>query len=328
MDVRGNNAEDERGNNTCLTIYILIGIAVIALIVTIILGVTLTTRSSPSGPTPFRTSASTPAPTLAPTLAPTTPAPTLAPTETSAPTATPLRRDFMISVIQSRSASTTFSNSTSPQNQALDWILSDTYSYDGLSDDRLVQRFALATLYYSTDGGNWDHGGWLESINECDWNSQDFNLCSQESAVQELYLSQDNLSGRIPIEIVLLTQLNALTLWNNQLTGSIPSELALMTQLTTLDLFNNQMTGSIPSELALLTKLTRLDLSNNQLTGSIPSELALLTKLTDLILHNNELTGSIPSSLCSPGVFIYIDCGEIACTCYFSGITLTNCPSG
>jgi hypothetical protein len=80
----------------------------------------------------------------------------------------------MIALIQSRNSSTIFTNSTSPQNQALDWIYSDTYASGGLLDDCLVQRFALATLYYSTDGGNWSHGGWLASKNECDRDSQTF----------------------------------------------------------------------------------------------------------------------------------------------------------
>ena len=234
----------------------------------------------------------------------------------------------MIALIQSRSAATTFSNSVSPQNKALDWILSDTYSSVGLSDDRLVQRFALATLYYSTDGGNWSNGGgWLNSTNECDWDSNDFE-CSQESMVQRLNHFQDNLSGSIPSELALLTQLNRLWLVSNQLTGSIPSEFGLLTQLTFLDLTNNELTGSIPIELALVTQLTWLTLSDNQLMGSIPSELALMTQLTALDLDNNELTGSIPSSLCSAGISgILIDCGEIACTCCLSGSGF-RCPSG
>ena len=98
-------AEGEGGSRKRL-VYILIGISVI---LAIVLGVTLTTRSSQSGTTPSPTSAPTPAPTLAPT-------------ETTAPTATPSQLESMISLIQSRSASTTFSNSVSPQNQALDWI--------------------------------------------------------------------------------------------------------------------------------------------------------------------------------------------------------------
>jgi flagellar basal body-associated protein FliL len=58
------NIEDERGNKTCLTIYILIGIVVIALVVAIVLGVTLSTRSSQPRTNPSPIWAPTPAPTL------------------------------------------------------------------------------------------------------------------------------------------------------------------------------------------------------------------------------------------------------------------------
>jgi len=71
------------------------------------------------------------------------------------------------------------------------------------------------------------HGGWLDPKDECDCGgSDDFQFgCSQESMVQWLSLPSDNLSG-------LLMQLNGLILNNNGLTGLIPSELGLLTQLT------------------------------------------------------------------------------------------------
>jgi len=208
---------------------------------------------------------------------------------------------------------------------------------------------------------------------------------------------------------------DALILVDNQLTGSIPSELGLLTNLReivlckcgrrvdlcleehgwnpsstfnfaffplvhdALILVENQMTGSIPSELGLLTNLRdivlckcgrRVDLCleehgwnpsstfnfaffplvhdalilvENQMTGSIPSELGLLTNLRDivlckcgrrvdlcleehgwnpsstfnfaffplvhdaLILVENQMTGSIPSELFAlPNIYIHV----------------------
>jgi hypothetical protein len=296
-------ATDERGNKRCL-IYISIGVLVIFVVVAIVLGVTLPPRSSQSG---------------------TTPAPTPAPT--------PLQRDSIISLIRSRSPSTSFSNASSPQTQALDWISTDPYSSYELSDDRLVQRFALATFYCSTNGDDWsDHDArqWLNSTNECLWDGISIS-CSPASAVKGLDLPRDGLSGRIPIEVGLLNRLTSFNLEGNQLTGSLPSELGLLNQLTALDLEGNQLTGSLPSELGLLNQLTALDLEGNQLIGSLPSELGLLTQLSWLDLYGNQLTGSIPSSLCDAGVDIYVDCGgEIVCTCCFSGddpFPPVDCPS-
>ena len=60
--------------------------------------------------------------------------------------------------------------------------------------------------------------------------------------IQRLYLGSrsDNLSGRIPIEIAMLTQLTRLDVDNNRLTGSIPSELDLLTHLNELSLEDNK----------------------------------------------------------------------------------------
>ena len=296
-------------------------IGAILLAVTIAVGVGIDVTSS---------SKSAPAPTPTPTPAPTTPATKTATTDipttpttptTTTPTTTrttspttPLQRESIISLIQSRSASTSFSDSSSPQSQSLDWILSDPFSLDGLSDDRFVQRFALATLWYSTNGTTWDHDGWVESKNECDWGSDGF-VCSQDSVVEELDLSDDNLSGSVPIELGLLTQLRQLVLRSNLLSGSIPSELALLTQLTKLNLSFNELAGSLPSELGLLSQLRQLFLRSNLLTGSLPSELGLLTQFTTLNLAQNQLTGSLPPSLCSTVDVIAIDCNEISCQC-------------
>ena len=63
-----------------------------------------------------------------------------------------------------------------------------------------------------------------------------------ESMVFQLFLGGDNLSGRIPIEIVLLTQLKYLSLSTSKLTGLIPSELGILTQLTYVGLYRNELT--------------------------------------------------------------------------------------
>ena len=172
-------------------------------------------------------------------------------------------------MIQSRSAATTFSSFISPQNQALDWILSDTYFSDGLLDDRLLQQFALVTLYYSKNGANWSHGGWLESQNECNWyNGFDFS-CSQESMVEELRLNDDNLSGLIPVEIGLLTQITALYLHDNKLTGSLPSELGLLTKLSNfINLTDYPYVLLVLLILAVLLEVARDYSSSNELLQS------------------------------------------------------------
>jgi Leucine-rich repeat (LRR) protein len=186
--------------------------------------------------------APTPAPTPAPITAP-TPAPTQAPTQfpTQFPTTDP-RLEYLESLITERSNLT----DVSFENPAFSWIYDDKKSMDWPSmadkhlDNRMLQRFALASLYYSMNGDDWtnhDGGQWLEDSNseECKWNSDDID-CSADGLVERIHLQGDNLYGRIPIEIGLLTELTYLNLGNNQFEGSIPTELGLLTSLTDLNL--------------------------------------------------------------------------------------------
>lgn len=113
-----------------------------------------------------------------------------------------------------------------------------------------------------------------------------------------LRLKDNNLTSTIPTKIGLLTSLEELFVESNDFTGSIPSEIGLLTNLVDLAVDENNLVGSIPSEIGLLTSLTMLTVGSNRLTGSIPSEIGLLTNLTILDMKNNRLTGLIPSEIC------------------------------
>jgi hypothetical protein len=117
-------------------------------------------------------------------------------------------------------------------------MLSDEYTLSqGLTDDRLLQRFALVTFYYSTNGENW--GGdenWLYPItHECEWSRVGCPSWPYDATVTitSLYQFNNHLSGPVPPEIGHLTQLTSLDLSSNDLT-SIPSELGMLTQLFSL----------------------------------------------------------------------------------------------
>ena len=114
------------------------------------------------------------------------------------------------------------------------------------------------------------------------------------SNLTELNLYTNNLIGEIPPELGQLKNLTLLCLCENDLIGKIPPKLGQLTNLTCLDLYNNNLTGEIPPELGLLSNLIKLVLYHNNLTGEIPPELGLLSNLYCLELHNNKLTGEIP----------------------------------
>jgi Leucine-rich repeat (LRR) protein len=77
--------------------------------------------------------------------------------------------------------------------------------------------------------------------------------------VTTLDLSQNALTGSLPAEIRLLSNLRILNLSQNQFTG-VPAEIGQLAELRVLDLSNNPISG-LPLELGNLSKLEKLDLS-------------------------------------------------------------------
>ena len=101
-------------------------------------------------------------------------------------------------------------------------------------------------------------------------------------------------------------------LHGNGLTGEIPAELGMATNLKALYLYDNMLTGSIPAELGnLMTDaddtIRLLYLHNNMLSGDIPAELGNLTSLTRILLRGNMLTGCVPAAIADAAV----DLGQV-----------------
>lgn len=172
---------------------------------------------------------------------------------------------------------------------------------------------ALLSYYHTTSGLNWDISNHVSSWDGITLNA---NGCVTEinnsssglsgflpdelgilSELIELDVFNNNLTGSIPVELGNLANLQYLYLSNNLFSGSIPIELGNLSNLEHLALQSNNLSGNIPIELGNLSNLTQLQLSSNGLTGIIPNELGNLSNLTRLVLSNNDLTGSIPESL-------------------------------
>jgi hypothetical protein len=108
------------------------------------------------------------------------------------------------------------------------------------------------------------------------WGSSYSNKNSSSLHLQMLSLSNNQFTGRIPIDgWHKLRNLGVLMMNHNQFTGTIPVSLLTgqATSLGLLDISYNKLTGSIATEIALMNALHTIDAMSNQLTGQIPNEM-------------------------------------------------------
>jgi hypothetical protein len=127
------------------------------------------------------------------------------------PTSTPSPQE-VIQELESLLIRFSFDNGTAlqtpltPQNNALNWLANNT-NMDTYSDAKKIQRYALATLFFSTNGASWnDNSTWMSDEDECGWYNNRASLCTRGS-VDSLSLYGNNLVGTIPIELGLLSNL-------------------------------------------------------------------------------------------------------------------------
>lgn len=116
-----------------------------------------------------------------------------------------------------------------------------------------------------------------------------------------LALNNNSLTGPIPEDLFLNSNLQVLQLNDNQLNGSLPSQVSNQSQLLNLNVDNNLLTGKIPTTYNQFPELIVLYLSRNNLTGQIPFDLGnnKLKNLVRLELADNLLTGTFPGSICN-----------------------------
>ncbi|MBA0570798.1 hypothetical protein Golob_004406 [Gossypium lobatum] len=88
--------------------------------------------------------------------------------------------------------------------------------------------------------------------------------------VRSMDLSNNKLSGEIPVEVTSLVELISLNLSHNLLTGIIPEKIGEMRSLESVDFSVNKLSDSIPESMSSLSFLSHLNLSYNNLSGEIP----------------------------------------------------------
>ena len=196
-----------------------------------------------------------------------------------------------------------------PQNDARDWLLyKDNIVWDIESEEGIIQRFTLASLYFATGGGDdtWVENNWLIGP-ECGDENNDvwFGVnCNLDGDIRSIVLDDWGLSGTIPPEVGHLYRLENLILKNNpSLIGWIPVTFSHLGNLKQLALYNNNLSGVIPDIFEHTKSLKLINLEDNNIHGSIPLEIRHLKSLETLVLKNNRMEGIVPfTQLSSTGV--------------------------
>jgi len=224
---------------------------------------------------PRPTLAPTSAPTLAaittlpPTLIPSTP-PTRPVAQLIATPAPTMSRDHpMVNLLQSSTPLEILMNPYTPQGKALAW-LSTKDQHTFVSEDQLIQRYALTVLDVSLHDPEprlWSS----RNLHECQWPGV---TCNDDMLVTGINWARQGLSGTIPPELGLLTNLITLDIAQNQLKGQLQTIYPLE-NLKFAYLFENSLTGTLSREIENCRNLTRLFAGHNELSGSIPSGLKM-----------------------------------------------------
>ncbi|CAK8542981.1 unnamed protein product [Lathyrus sativus] len=161
--------------------------------------------------------------------------------------------------------------------------------------------------------------GWSHKTHFCKWNG----IVCMSGGVRSITLPSSNLTGTLPPNLNLLTNLTTIDLHNNSLTGPLPDLSALflletasfghnnfssipdgcfrvIPNLRTLNLSNNLnlLPWLFPTDLSYSSLMQTLDLEATNILATLPSEMFdwFPTLHTVFVSHNN-ITGKLPVSL-------------------------------
>uniref|UniRef100_A0A7S3P6C9 Leucine-rich repeat-containing N-terminal plant-type domain-containing protein n=1 Tax=Amphora coffeiformis TaxID=265554 RepID=A0A7S3P6C9_9STRA len=189
-----------------------------------------------------------------------------------------------------------------PVVRAASWVvLEDDYNFE----NQIVERFALAAVYFATGGDDWTlDQGWLSDNSICDdWYG--ITCCSHLGEG-----SSSRCFGKHPDHIAFLD------LSDNHLKGTFPVTFALLDELQVLMLGRNQLSGPVDSNIiASMSELTSLHIQFNLFSGPIIDGRALENGVFDtLYIQGNYFDGKWPEAFCDTLGAWNLDCDRNECS--------------
>lgn len=245
-DVRETGSWGSMSKTEMWIVGIVCGLVLIGLIVGLSVGLT---REEPAPPPPAPVTTPPPAPTAAPTARV-----ILTPQQQldairGATIDNPTTQNSLASLPEDVSFYEGKANdpTAAPVVRAASWIM-----YDDPIDnpDWLIPRYALAVLYYSTNGAAWTTTeGWMTDASACDWYGM---RCDRfNKFIEEIDLTGNGLSGTMPDELNMIDSLISLWLGKNSISGAVPNvALGAIKKLSILYLNDNNLTGELTPDLA------------------------------------------------------------------------------
>eukprot|EP00547_Thalassionema_nitzschioides_P007353 CAMPEP_0194210592 /NCGR_PEP_ID=MMETSP0156-20130528/8769_1 /TAXON_ID=33649 /ORGANISM="Thalassionema nitzschioides, Strain L26-B" /LENGTH=446 /DNA_ID=CAMNT_0038937955 /DNA_START=107 /DNA_END=1447 /DNA_ORIENTATION=- len=203
------------------------------------------------------------------------------------------------------------------QWDAFVWLFENNGQTYGRS--QLLQRFALGCFYHSTykmenmytpTPPGWRlKGNWMTVENECNWRGIE---CNAGGKVNQIQMGGNYLTGKVPMEIVLLREhLDTLNVTTNLLYMEY-EDMKFFEQMTKLQhvvMDDNYIRSDngVPTYLGACTDLKTLQLSYNVLYGQLDNDLFhKLSNLEHLEIESNFLTGDMPNSIGKLKELVYL----------------------
>jgi len=194
-------------------------------------------------------------------------------------------------------------DSKSPQFQAAQWMADiDMHKVPLDVAPFFKQRYALVLLWFATAGEDWHRSvNFLTDVHECEWkvpyqrlDRSVFDMgvqCNSLKEVTGLVLQGMNLTGRVPREIGMLSNLERLSLDRNNITDF--ESFRPLTKLNELTVGYNKFSTWIPEWIGELSNLEVLSLSEGGFTSTLPTQLQQLTELSTLAVDSNKMSGTL-----------------------------------
>lgn len=211
------------------------------------------------------------------------------------------------------------------RERALQWLAHEDASATNLSDgeyDRgLLERYALSTIYFATNGDGWNRcsrpkqkspkGKPTDTDSICGSDEERFlspyshlkwsGINGKDGKVTWLDLSDQGIvsSTFLPLEFTLLSPSLEL-LWvseNEQLEGILPNYLGEFQSLVSLSVYKTSVSGSIPESIYTLPKLNSVRFYKSKFEGTISTQIENMAELKWFWIHNNAFTGVLPKEI-------------------------------